>query len=163
VNADQSHDHNPPHQPKGIYDLSGTTVVVTGGNDGIGAALARGVGLAGAAVAIWARNDDRNRATVASLRAEGIDAWSVACDVAVETAGPLPVCVFTGKNGQPARDRRCSSFFGQPGVQLSPAPPSPSTVAPRVIDVGGRGERGSRRLKCRSGRRHKRRQHKRFQ
>lgn len=65
--------------------MSGTTVVVTGGNDGIGAALARGVGLAGAAAAIWARNDDRNRATVASLRAEGIDAWSVACDVAVET------------------------------------------------------------------------------
>lgn len=59
MNADQSHDHNPPHQPKGIYDLSGTTVVVTGGNDGIGAALARGVGLAGAAVAIWARNDKR--------------------------------------------------------------------------------------------------------
>lgn len=89
MNADQSHDDNPPqnrpHQPKGIYDLSGTTVVVTGGNDGIGAALARGVGLAGAAVAIWARNDDRNRATVTSLRAEGIDAWSVACDVAVET------------------------------------------------------------------------------
>jgi hypothetical protein len=118
VNADQSHGDNPPqnrpHQPKGIYDLSGTTVVVTGGNDGIGAALARGVGLAGAAVAIWARNDDRNRATVASLRAEGIDAWSVACDVAVETAGPLPVCVFTGKNGQPARDRRCSSFLASP-------------------------------------------------
>lgn len=85
MNADQSHDHNRPHQPKGIYDLSGTTVVVTGGNDGIGAALARGVGLAGAAVAIWARNDNRNRATVTSLRAEGIDAWSVACDVAVET------------------------------------------------------------------------------
>lgn len=57
------------------YDLSGTTVVVTGGNDGIGAALARGAGLAGAAVAIWARNEARNRATVATLRAEGIDAW----------------------------------------------------------------------------------------
>jgi len=85
VNADQSHDHNRPRQPSGTYDLSGTTVVVTGGNDGIGAGLARGVGLAGAAVAIWARNDARNQATVASLRAEGIEAWSVACDVAVET------------------------------------------------------------------------------
>jgi NAD(P)-dependent dehydrogenase (short-subunit alcohol dehydrogenase family) len=85
VNADQSHDHNAGLRPSVTYDLSGTTVVVTGGNDGIGAALARGVGLAGAAVAIWARNDARNQATVASLSAEGIEAWSVACDVAVET------------------------------------------------------------------------------
>ena len=77
MTADQSHDDNPAHQPSGTYDLSGTTVVVTGGNAGIGAALARGVGLAGAAVAIWARNDERNQATVAALRAEGIEAWSV--------------------------------------------------------------------------------------
>jgi NAD(P)-dependent dehydrogenase (short-subunit alcohol dehydrogenase family) len=85
VTADQPHTRSASHRPSGTYDLSGTTVVVTGGNDGIGAALARGVGLAGAAVAIWARNDARNRATVASLRAEGIEAWSVVCDVAVET------------------------------------------------------------------------------
>jgi hypothetical protein len=63
VNADQSHDHNPPHQPKGIYDLSGTTVVVTGGNDGIGAALARGVGVFGPPVAQWCANENRTRAT----------------------------------------------------------------------------------------------------
>jgi NAD(P)-dependent dehydrogenase (short-subunit alcohol dehydrogenase family) len=51
VNADQSHGDNPPqnrpHQPKGIYDLSGTTVVVTGGNDGIGAAWPEVWGLPG--------------------------------------------------------------------------------------------------------------------
>lgn len=81
MKADQSHDHD---VPRGSFDLSGTTVVVTGGNAGIGAALAHGVGRAGAAVAIWARNAERNRAAVASLRAEGIDAWSVSCDVAVE-------------------------------------------------------------------------------
>jgi NAD(P)-dependent dehydrogenase (short-subunit alcohol dehydrogenase family) len=81
VKADQPHGQN---VPTGTYDLSGTTVVVTGGNAGIGAALARGVGRAGAAVAIWARNEERNQAAVASLRAEGIEAWSVACDVAAE-------------------------------------------------------------------------------
>lgn len=86
MNADQSHDHSAPHQSSGTYDLSGTTVVVTGGNAGIGAALARGVGLAGAAVAIWARNDTYNQATVDALRAEGIEAWSVVCDVADEAA-----------------------------------------------------------------------------
>ena len=67
-------------EPSNTYDLSGTTVVVTGGNAGIGAALARGVGLAGAAVAIWARNDARNQKAVASLHAEGIEAWSVEVD-----------------------------------------------------------------------------------
>jgi NAD(P)-dependent dehydrogenase (short-subunit alcohol dehydrogenase family) len=81
VTADQSHDH---HAPRGTYDLSGATVVVTGGNAGIGAALAQGVGRAGAAVAIWARSADRNQTTVAALRAKGIEAWSVACDVAAE-------------------------------------------------------------------------------
>lgn len=85
MNAGQSHDQDPAPRPSVSYDLSGTTVVVTGGNDGIGAALARGAGLAGAAVAIWARNDARNQATVAALRAEGIEAWSVVCDVAAET------------------------------------------------------------------------------
>jgi NAD(P)-dependent dehydrogenase (short-subunit alcohol dehydrogenase family) len=69
----------------GTYDLSGTTVVVTGGNAGIGAALARGVGRAGAAVAIWARSDARNEATVDVLRAEGIQCWAVTCDVAAES------------------------------------------------------------------------------
>jgi NAD(P)-dependent dehydrogenase (short-subunit alcohol dehydrogenase family) len=105
VNVDQSHDHNPPH-----YDLSGTTVVVAGGNDGIGAALARGVGLAGAAVAIWARNDSRNRATVASLRAEGIDAWSVGCDVAVETD------VERAMGATLQRFRRVDSLFANAGI-----------------------------------------------
>lgn len=84
MTADQSNDDNPAHQPSGSYDLSGTTVVVTGGNAGIGAALARGVGLAGAAVAIWARNEERNQATVDALCAEGIEAWSIACDVSAE-------------------------------------------------------------------------------
>src|SRR5262249_33119917 len=83
-NAYESADQNGPHQAPAAHDLSGNTVVVTGGNAGIGAALARGVGRAGASVAIWARNDDRNRATVDALRAEGIEAWSAVCDVAAE-------------------------------------------------------------------------------
>ena len=82
MNSDQPQGHS--KKSSGSYDLSDTTVVVTGGNAGIGAALAQGVGRAGAAVAIWARSDDRNQATVASLRAEGIEAWSVCCDIAAE-------------------------------------------------------------------------------
>lgn len=107
MTADQSHDHT---APRGTYDLSGTTVVVTGGNAGIGAALARGVGRAGAAVAIWARNDDRNRATVASLRGEGIDAWSVVCDVSSETEVEFAMGATLQRFG------RVDSLFANAGV-----------------------------------------------
>lgn len=82
MSVDQSGDRG--EQVSSIYDLTGTTVVVTGGNAGIGAALAKGVGRAGAAVAIWARNEDRNQAAVTFLKAEGIDAWSVCCDIGDE-------------------------------------------------------------------------------
>ena len=97
-------------EPSGTYDLSGTTVVVTGGNAGIGAALARGVGLAGAAVAIWARNEARNQTAVDSLRAEGIEAWSVACDIAAETD------VEQAMSATLARFGRVDSLFANAGI-----------------------------------------------
>jgi NAD(P)-dependent dehydrogenase (short-subunit alcohol dehydrogenase family) len=110
MTADQPNDRSAPRQPSGTYDLSGTTVVVTGGNDGIGAALARGVGLAGAAVAIWARNDARNQATVASLRAEGIEAWSVASDIGVE------IDVEKATSATLQRFGRVDSLFANAGI-----------------------------------------------
>ena len=39
-----------------MIDLTGTTVVITGGNGGIGLGIAKGVARAGAKVAIWKRN-----------------------------------------------------------------------------------------------------------
>lgn len=67
-----------------MIDLTGRTVVVTGGNSGLGLGMARGLGRAGASVAIWSRTASRNDAAVADLRAAGIDASSVACDTADE-------------------------------------------------------------------------------
>lgn len=67
-----------------MIDLTGRTVVITGGNSGLGLAMAHGVGKAGAAVSIWSRTASRNETAVAQLRAAGIDASSVACDTAVE-------------------------------------------------------------------------------
>ena len=67
-----------------MFDLSGRTVVVTGGNGGIGLGLARGVARAGANVAIWARNADKTAAAVEELGELGTEAAGFACDVSRE-------------------------------------------------------------------------------
>ncbi|UDY37743.1 SDR family NAD(P)-dependent oxidoreductase [Dermatobacter hominis] len=54
-----------------MVDLTGRVVVVTGGNGGIGLGLAHGVAAAGATVAVWGRNPDKNAAAVEELRAAG--------------------------------------------------------------------------------------------
>lgn len=65
-------------------NLTGRVVVVTGGNSGIGLALAEGCAKAGADVAIWGRRADRNEASAEKLRAHGVRALGVVCDVSNE-------------------------------------------------------------------------------
>jgi NAD(P)-dependent dehydrogenase (short-subunit alcohol dehydrogenase family) len=67
-----------------LLDLSGRTVVVTGGNRGIGLGLARGVAMAGANVCVWARNEGRNASAVTELHDLGAEASAVTCDVRYE-------------------------------------------------------------------------------
>ena len=55
--------------------------LVTGGNRGIGRAIALGFGQAGAAVAIFGRNQDKNGEVLAELRAGGGRAMALAVDV----------------------------------------------------------------------------------
>lgn len=69
-----------------MIDLTGRTVVVTGGNSGLGLGMAHGLGRAGASVSIWSRTASRNEEAVAELQSAGIDASSVACDTADEAA-----------------------------------------------------------------------------
>lgn len=66
-------------------DLSGLTAVVTGGNDGLGLAMAKGIGAAGASIMIWARNTDRNQRAVAALCELGIRASALRCDIGDES------------------------------------------------------------------------------
>jgi NAD(P)-dependent dehydrogenase (short-subunit alcohol dehydrogenase family) len=69
-----------------VADLTGRTVIVTGGNSGLGLGMAHGVGRAGARVVIWSRTESRNEEAVAELVDAGVDASSVSCDTVDEGA-----------------------------------------------------------------------------
>ena len=64
-----------------MFDLSGHVAMVTGGNGGLGLAMAKGLTKAGASVAIWGRNPDKNANAIAELKAMGGDAEVFACDL----------------------------------------------------------------------------------
>lgn len=64
-----------------LFDLSGHVALVTGGNGGLGLAMARGLVKAGASIAIWGRNSEKNAAAVAELESLGGVAYSFSADV----------------------------------------------------------------------------------
>lgn len=63
-----------------FLNLEGHVAVVTGGNNGIGLGMARGLAQAGASVAIWGRNTERNAAAESEL-SQLAPVKSFACDV----------------------------------------------------------------------------------
>lgn len=65
-----------------LFDLTGRTALVTGGNSGIGLTMARALGSAGAAVVLLARRGDELEKAAASLRADGIAAQRIVGDLA---------------------------------------------------------------------------------
>jgi NAD(P)-dependent dehydrogenase (short-subunit alcohol dehydrogenase family) len=68
-----------------LFDLTGRTAVVTGGNGGLGLAMARGLAKAGANVAIWARSEAKNDAAFEALCAlDRCRPMVTQCDVTVE-------------------------------------------------------------------------------
>jgi 2-deoxy-D-gluconate 3-dehydrogenase len=66
------------HSP---FGLDGRVAIVTGGNGGIGRAIALGLARAGAAVAILGRNEDKNARVLAELQAVGGRAIALRVDV----------------------------------------------------------------------------------
>ena len=66
-----------------LFDLSGRVAIVTGGNGGIGRGIALGFAQAGAAVAIFGRNEDKNAKVLAELNEAGAPATAVNVDLTV--------------------------------------------------------------------------------
>jgi len=69
-----------------MFDLTGRVAVVTGGNRGIGLGICRGLAKAGAQLAIWSRDEERNRHAVEELEALGAEAIAIGCDVSDESS-----------------------------------------------------------------------------
>jgi NAD(P)-dependent dehydrogenase (short-subunit alcohol dehydrogenase family) len=68
-----------------LFDLTGRVAIITGGNGGLGLAMARGLAKAGANIAIWARNADKNAAAFEELCAlSSGNPLVTQCDVSVE-------------------------------------------------------------------------------
>jgi 2-deoxy-D-gluconate 3-dehydrogenase len=88
-----------------LFDLSGRISIVTGGNGGIGRAIALGLARAGAAVAVLARNEEKNQRVIGEFKALGVRALAVKVDVTErgqlqpalekveETLGPVSILV----------------------------------------------------------------------
>ncbi|MXY22202.1 MAG: glucose 1-dehydrogenase [Dehalococcoidia bacterium] len=70
----------------GIFDLSGKTALVTGGNGGIGLGIARGLAGAGANIVVAARNQAKTDEAVAEIASLGVGALGVAMDVLDESS-----------------------------------------------------------------------------
>jgi gluconate 5-dehydrogenase len=68
------------------FDLDGRVALVTGGGSGLGLAIARGLGQAGARVAINGRNRAKLDAAAATLADDGVQARVVPFDVTDEAA-----------------------------------------------------------------------------
>jgi 2-dehydro-3-deoxy-D-gluconate 5-dehydrogenase len=72
-----------------LFDLKGRVAIVTGGNGGIGRSIALGLAQAGAAVAIFGRNEEKNRQVLVDLKSIGVPSMALKVDM-TDRAGLQP-------------------------------------------------------------------------
>ncbi|MFG1463247.1 SDR family oxidoreductase [Xanthobacter sp. DSM 24535] len=84
-----------------LFDLTGRTALITGGNSGIGLALARALGLAGAEVVLVARRPADLETASASLRDDDIASQWIAGDLALPDGPDAIAAVLTQRGVSP--------------------------------------------------------------
>jgi NAD(P)-dependent dehydrogenase (short-subunit alcohol dehydrogenase family) len=137
-----------------LFSLDGKAAVVTGGNSGIGLAMANGLAEAGAKVCIWGRNEDKNAAAAERLTVHGGDVYAVRCDVGskaevddafgqtLSRLGRVDVCVANaGITGDRARFTELEQSEWQKviGVNLEGAMLTFQAVTRQMLDQGDGG------------------------
>jgi len=105
-----------------LFDLAGRIAVVTGGNSGIGRAIAEAYAEAGAEVVVVARRTAELDATVAGIRNSGGRASALACDLAQRDA--LARCAAAAREP-----------FGDPDILVNAAGVNIRRPLPEVADA----------------------------
>jgi gluconate 5-dehydrogenase len=82
-----------------LFDLTGRIALITGSSQGIGLALARGLGQAGATVVLNGRDEAKLAAATDQLRAEGLSASGAAFDVTQAEAVERAVARIESETG----------------------------------------------------------------
>ncbi|MEO3787332.1 SDR family oxidoreductase [Actinocorallia sp. B10E7] len=137
-----------------LFDLSGHTALITGGNSGIGLGMAHGLAQSGADVCIWGTNTERNEAAVKQLAEHGTRAAAIRCDVGDEEAvtaafaetlerfGRVDSCFANaGVNGKgtPFLETSLEEFRGVTRVNLEGAFLTLRAAAAHMVERGGGG------------------------
>lgn len=84
---------------KTMFDMTGKTVLVTGGSRGIGFAIGKTLGQAGATIAFNCRSEANRDKALAAYRASNVEAIGYVCDVCDETGVQAMVHDIHGQTG----------------------------------------------------------------
>src|SRR5437868_5210380 len=99
--------------PQSLFDVHGSTAVITGGSGALGAAMAHALAQAGVRVAILSLHIESSRRVAEAIRADGGQIIGISCDITerhdleqaleqvTNTFGPIDILVNAAGGNQP--------------------------------------------------------------